>query len=1379
MPTISTLVVDLTARTASFQRGMGKGQKGVKKFSDSVTRSVRSLKRLAVAAVAAAGVGGLGSLIRSSMQSIDATAKMADRIGETTEALVGLRHGAAIMGVEATAFDKSLSMMIRRLGEVRSGSGEAIRGLEMLRLSADDLVKKSPAQAFSIIAERIKNLKTQADKSAAAYFLLGRSGMALVNMLELGAGGLKKMQREARELGLTFSRVDAAKVEAANDALTRMKGVFKGLTKDIAIGISPVIESLSNSVIGLRTESNITTASMVAGVEKVAVGVAYLKSGYEGLRMVVNAIGTVAQLALLGTIKLIDLAMKGAYALNDLIARSWVGEKLGFGIQGEFRDFDLEIKFWSKQIDKSLAAWGEATYKMFSGPEKTRAFFAKARADAAQLQKELEKTAKARAAAAETAPSTTFVDMLDKVRKTNEGLEQQIFLVGKSRQQAELLKIEKIGKGLVGDELVTFNKELARTKGLMAELSQRESVTKATEDLFRQGERLTEQFMSPLQKYETEVGKLSKLLKAGAISWDIFAQAMQATRKEFEGSGKALDEIQNKLADFGQFKEIRPAFVSLAGLSMGKDAFGFGQSRKQLDDMGRTIDRLKQSTPLRFPVAKKTFDRLRKLRDEVAKLSEPVNIPIGFDVSAVDVIRAQIQGFKESVPVTPVYQDAKNLPNLRPLSVDIAANAPKINTPKVEGTSFDVAARMPDLTTPKIAPATLDITAQTPKVEPPQIKPALIKVRASMAECEKALSSLAIPAKMLMVEVQKPQIDLPKVQALQLVLAANIQRAQKTIDSVVVPDRSFAVSARMAKAETPQLKPAGFDIMAKMPDLKTPKLNPAMLDIQARMPKLKAPELATQVRVEAVMAHCEKTLAGLRIPTKELFIEARKPDLDFGKMQRLELDIVANLSMVNRLLNSLEVPKKTFAIEQAGMPKIDLPSVKPIALDLTANTRAAAKAVQKFQAPTIEQQIKNLGRPFTIPIGFDLSEFDVVHRQLDALRQSVPVDFTANTEGIAKAAESVRLPDKSLAINAAIDIPHFEALVLKVFGDTKEITKAIDGIELPTKTLRVDAVKPRIEYQDDLRSLFTSFEKTKDLLSGTIKSPAPPKMDSAVIDVGADVQRFQKEVGSVRTPRKELGIDPLLGDMPKFEPITSNIKLDTSRVRLGGELNDLLGPLSKAAVSPDVTPPKVKPVSLEVTSNIDAVTKAAQNLDAMLGSIPDKELIVSLKSKGVERMKKILDGMKAPVDTDVVRQARKGMGAFDETKENRFRLRDMVGRGQLSQGAWLSSLRKSRLQGMGVEGIQQTAEQTAGLRKQIGETGYSWNQRLYDLRRQRNQEITTSIGQRVSALDPHEATLPIFENGGDEQSNKTMVALLEKVVTATEKTAENTHNETY
>ena len=199
-------------------------------------------------AFATAGAAAAAALTKMQMSNIDSLAKTADKIGVTTEALGGLRHAAELTGVGSDTLDMAMQRLTRRASEAANGTGEAKNALIELGINAANLEKLPLDVQMEVIADAMGDVKSQSDKVRLAMKLFDSEGVSLVNTLALGSTGLEQMAKEADTLGITVSRVDAAKIEMANDAVTKSKGVFTGLGNQLATAFSPIIESVSNNL---------------------------------------------------------------------------------------------------------------------------------------------------------------------------------------------------------------------------------------------------------------------------------------------------------------------------------------------------------------------------------------------------------------------------------------------------------------------------------------------------------------------------------------------------------------------------------------------------------------------------------------------------------------------------------------------------------------------------------------------------------------------------------------------------------------------------------------------------------------------------------------------------------------------------------------------------------------------------------------------------------------------------------------------------------------------------------------------------------------------------------------------------------------------------
>jgi len=242
MATIATLSVSVTARTSKFEKGLKRAIRKMDRFSAKMTRFGGLVGGVVVA--------GLGLFVKRTLDSIDATAKLAARIGTTTEDLQKLRFAAQITGADAQTLDKSFEQLSKRLGEASQNLGTGKDGLKALGLELEALIGRNPAEQFRIIAEEISKLGTQEEKVAVATQLFGRAGTKLVNTLALGEEGLAALGKQADALGISFNAIEAKGIEDANDAITRLQASFQGAINQLTIKLAPTIQKVANLMTG-------------------------------------------------------------------------------------------------------------------------------------------------------------------------------------------------------------------------------------------------------------------------------------------------------------------------------------------------------------------------------------------------------------------------------------------------------------------------------------------------------------------------------------------------------------------------------------------------------------------------------------------------------------------------------------------------------------------------------------------------------------------------------------------------------------------------------------------------------------------------------------------------------------------------------------------------------------------------------------------------------------------------------------------------------------------------------------------------------------------------------------------------------------------------
>lgn len=335
MANVGKLNVSLTAMTGRFGKGMKNARRYVSDFAGEVVRASARLTALSAGAATVAATA-IGYLTHKQMEAIDTTAKVADRLGATTEELLGMRHAANLAGVGMEEFDKSQEKLSKNLGSPTEDVADALR---KIGLSAGELLSMSPAARFGAIADGINTLGTQAEKAAVAQALFGRTGAQLLNTMDGGSQSIRAYTDEVKKLGFAYSRIDAAKVEEANDAFTKLGLLVDGVFSKIAVEAAPFITELANQFLELGSHGR--SAADIIG---------------EGI---VNT--TRDTLRLVDVVDLLAGAFQGVVGVFKSVAAKWKG------MQANIHDIAVNIGEAIGAIDPATAEDGRREIREMHG----------------------------------------------------------------------------------------------------------------------------------------------------------------------------------------------------------------------------------------------------------------------------------------------------------------------------------------------------------------------------------------------------------------------------------------------------------------------------------------------------------------------------------------------------------------------------------------------------------------------------------------------------------------------------------------------------------------------------------------------------------------------------------------------------------------------------------------------------------------------------------------------------------------------------------------------------------------------------------------------------------------------------------------------------
>jgi hypothetical protein len=543
------IVGRLVLNTGQFSAGLSGAAKSVTAFGAKFAALGAKVAGIGLALGGVAGVAGIGLLVRSSANAIDSVGKLSDRLGVTTEALISLRHQAGLAGV---------------------GAEELTNGIEHFLRTSGDAAKMGTEAALAAVADRIAAMENPAQRARAATEAFGRAGQGLLPMLMQGSAGIAAARAEAEKLGITFSRVDAAQVEAANDAMSRMRSVITGVGQQLAIKLAPFVEAAAAKLTDLGTRGRGAAGYVVDGFEWVVMAVAktsdtlnLLKAGFYAWRAAV--LQSVAWV-----VRGIDSVGSGlAKLLNMLpgVEVSWSGT-LGIMAAG------LEIVA-AEQAGLMDEAWGH--FRDGTTSKAVASFFERMRSQSRQ-------SAEAVAAAGAKMNGALVNPNLERIEEAMAAIRLEVEQFGMSDAAKRLAELGSLGADA---------EQLAQAQQMLGTL---EAMTKARErqaELELRAKSVMEAVRTPLESYEAKIGELNDLVEAGAISWEIYGRAVRQARGKLEGAGQ-MDLRGPELIRSGSAEAVRLAYeLSTGSRGMNKEEV----PKKQLDELKaasrtlRSIDR--------------------------------------------------------------------------------------------------------------------------------------------------------------------------------------------------------------------------------------------------------------------------------------------------------------------------------------------------------------------------------------------------------------------------------------------------------------------------------------------------------------------------------------------------------------------------------------------------------------------------------------------------------------------------------------------------------------------------------------------------------------------------------------------------------------------
>jgi hypothetical protein len=260
MASAGTVTLNLDANSVKLMRELQKAQRQTRASSGAMAADFqKAFSRIAKASAVAvtAVAGAMTAIYRSQKDVIDELAKSSDAMGIQIERLQALRYAGDLAGVGAEGLTTNLQRMQRRLGEIARNGGPAGKALSDIGLDIQSLINLSPDKQLEAISVAMGKVENAAIRASIANDLFGRDGARMLAVMrDLSANGLDPVVASLERMGVSLSRVDAARLERANDAMTTARQVFTGVFQRLSVNISDFVYYFAQAFTDAATNSD-------------------------------------------------------------------------------------------------------------------------------------------------------------------------------------------------------------------------------------------------------------------------------------------------------------------------------------------------------------------------------------------------------------------------------------------------------------------------------------------------------------------------------------------------------------------------------------------------------------------------------------------------------------------------------------------------------------------------------------------------------------------------------------------------------------------------------------------------------------------------------------------------------------------------------------------------------------------------------------------------------------------------------------------------------------------------------------------------------------------------------------------------------------------
>jgi lambda family phage tail tape measure protein len=240
-------------------------KRNIASIGDTVTRATSLMGPMAAGVLS---VAGAVTMLSKALDTMDQLDEMSEKTGVSVEALSKLRFAGESVGTTTEQLGTGLKHLAKLMGEAAGGSDEAANVFKTMGVSFKDASGnlRSTDKVLEDMAERFSGWQDGPEKAALAMKALGKSGMDMIPVLNLGKQGLSDSADEAARLGVNLGGNAAKAAADFNDNMKKLGLTAEAASMSIMSQLLPSIMEISQELLaGIKNSDGFMDAILTMG----------------------------------------------------------------------------------------------------------------------------------------------------------------------------------------------------------------------------------------------------------------------------------------------------------------------------------------------------------------------------------------------------------------------------------------------------------------------------------------------------------------------------------------------------------------------------------------------------------------------------------------------------------------------------------------------------------------------------------------------------------------------------------------------------------------------------------------------------------------------------------------------------------------------------------------------------------------------------------------------------------------------------------------------------------------------------------------------------------------------------------------------------------